>query len=183
MVLPLLILLISLGLASSSSDEGACLTIQNDVDYLRRAELALGCCDGRDCRQQDVDNNNNNCHSLAQEKLEPCLRNSNISCLAANLGDLKTYPNSPCFESSQICQSLENMRTSLLEKRNLICPPEEILETSAKRQKRTVVCEALCVATCGSAFVPCLIGGPLAWGLCTGTCATCIAAALANPFC
>ena len=173
MVLPLLILLISLGLASSrvfSSDEEACLTLQNDVEYLRRAELLLG------CQQQDVDNNNHNCHSVAQEKLQPCLLNSDISCLADNLAELMTYPNSPCFGSSQFCQSLENIRTSLLEKRNILCETP-----AAQREKRFVLCEIACTGACMGLLAPCIYGGPLAWGLCTTGCWTCMAFAMGSP--
>merc|ERR1712001_487214 len=72
---------------------------------------------------------------LAQEKLQPCLRNSNSTCLAETIAEIKTSPVSPCREFPQICQSLENSRKSLLEVESGLCPYWQKFDTTSNRNR------------------------------------------------
>ena len=103
---------------SPNMETGACELIQENANIFLVIETVFGCCEEPDCEQVE----NEDCKIAVQEKLQPCLLNSNTSCASEALFLEPQITTDYCPDNSNICQALRDSRHSLLDTMDIMCP-------------------------------------------------------------
>ena len=119
MMLTVLLFLCSITVIASvpvePSEDVTCETILKGADLLYSAEEAMSCPTQSKVKNED-------CHLLSQEQLQPCLINSDETCVGKAIESL--LPTPECPDLATVCHALENNRKSLEETTSLVCETE-----------------------------------------------------------
>ena len=98
-----------------SSEDVNCETILTGADLLYSAEEAMSC-------QSQSKVENEDCRILSQEELQPCLINSDETCVGETIGSL--LETTECPDVATICQAIQDNRKSLEDTTSLVCDIE-----------------------------------------------------------